>query len=75
MEEVDKEFMKPTKFYIKNILKGDYKANVLPDTNFYGQLVSVNDKLLKRVEDNFVEDQIKIRMEELRYERSKLNPL
>ena len=67
--------MKPTKFFIKNILKGDYKAKVILDTNFYGELVSVNDKLLKRVEDNFVEDQIKIRMEELRNERIKLNPL
>jgi hypothetical protein len=67
--------MKPTKFFIKNILKGDYKAKVIPDTNFYGELVSVNDKLLKRVEDNFVEDQIKIRMEELRNERIRLNPL
>ena len=67
--------MKPTKFFIKNILKGDYKAKVIPDTNFYGELVSVNDKLLKRVEDNFIEDQIKIRMEELRNERIRLNPL
>ena len=67
--------MKPTKFFIKNILKGDYKAKVIQDKNFYGELVSVNDKLLKRVEDNFVEDQIKIRMEELRNERIRLNPL
>ena len=28
IEEVDKEFMKPNKFFIKHILKGDHKRMV-----------------------------------------------
>ena len=48
MEEVDREFMKPNKFYIKYILNADRKAKVLDDKQVYGDWTSVNSTLLEK---------------------------
>ena len=42
MEEVDQEFMVPSKFFIKNILKGEVKQMVLDDADVYKDKVSLN---------------------------------
>ena len=54
MEEVDREFMKPNKFFIKHILKGDHKRKVFPDSQIYTD-ASVNDRLKEKSYDYFME--------------------
>lgn len=51
IEEVDREFMKPNKYFIKHILKGDHKAKVFEDAKIYKDFVSYNSKLVKKHED------------------------
>lgn len=58
LEEVDREFMKPNKFYIKYILNADRKAKVLDDDKVYGDMKSVNRTLQEVKQDHFIEQQI-----------------
>lgn len=69
MQEVDQEFTVPTKFYIKKILKGEVKTKVLNDADVYKDQVIVNEQLLKKSEDYFVEHQLQHRVSELRVRR------
>lgn len=55
MEEVDREFMVPVKFYIKNVLKGEIKQMVHDDKDVYKDKVNLNERLLIKSEDHFAE--------------------
>jgi hypothetical protein len=70
VNQVDRSFMKPIKYYIKNVLQGDETAKIIPDSSFYANHQGVNDKLLKKEPDNFVSHQLQQRITELRQENS-----
>ncbi len=75
MAEVDKEFMQPSNFFVKRILKGDQKAPILEDEKVYGALRVHNSKLKKESHDFFFDHQLKSRIESLKMKRDKSEAL
>lgn len=71
MAQVDREFVQPTSFFIKRILKGDQKAPIMDDNQVYGSLQVHNSKLKKQNHDFFFEHQLKNRIESLKVKKIK----